>query len=127
MRSHSRINEYIIHSRFIAYCPGVYCGIVLRKTLYLFSRVKSQQRLIFDYIVDKHPNKELNQVQPSWFSDYQEYFLDSELLNFTLSVFPEFSEQTDSYHRGLVVYQINEDSVWSSVTVDSTLLNESLF
>ena len=34
-------------------------------------------------------------------------FLDSELLNFTLSVFPEFLEH--SYHRGLVVYQINED------------------
>ena len=76
----------------------------------------------FDYIVDTHPNKVLNQVQPSWFTDFQEYFLDSELASFTLAQFPEFSEQTDSYHRGLVVYQINEDSVWSSVTVDSTLL-----
>jgi peptidyl-prolyl cis-trans isomerase SurA len=75
-----------------------------------------------DYLMETHSNKALNQVQSSWFSDYQEYFLDSELANFTLKVFPEFSAQTDSYHRGLVVYQINEDSVWSSVTVDSTLL-----
>ena len=76
----------------------------------------------YDYLMETHSNKTLNQVQSSWFSDYQEYFLNSELTNFTLNVFPEFSEQTDSYHRGLVVYQINEDSVWSSVTVDSTLL-----
>ena len=76
----------------------------------------------YDYLMETHSNKALNQVQSSWFSDYQEYFLDSELTNFTLNVFPEFSEQTDSYHRGLVVYQINEDSVWSSVTVDTTLL-----
>ena len=76
----------------------------------------------YDYLMETHSNKALNQVKSSWFSDYQEYFLDSELTNFTLNVFPEFSEQTDSYHRGLVVYQINEDSVWSSVTVDSTLL-----
>jgi peptidyl-prolyl cis-trans isomerase SurA len=76
----------------------------------------------YDYLMENHSNKALNQVQSSWFSDYQEYFLNSELTNFTLDVFPEFSEQTDSYHRGLVVYQINEDSVWSSVTVDSTLL-----
>lgn len=76
----------------------------------------------YDYLVHKYSDSMLNQVQPSWFSDYREYFIDSQLVNFTLSVFPEFSEQTDSYHRGLVVYQINEDSVWSSITVDSTLL-----
>ena len=91
-------------------------------TLFIFQGKIATATDFYDYLVDKYSDKELNQVQPSWFSDYQEYFLDSELLDFTLSVFPEFSEQTDSYHRGLVVYQINEDSVWSSVTVDSTLL-----
>ena len=91
-------------------------------TLFIFQGKIATATDFYDYLIDKYSDKELNQVQPSWFSDYQEYFLDSELLDFTLSVFPEFSEQTDSYHRGLVVYQINEDSVWSSVTVDSTLL-----
>lgn len=96
-------------------------------TLFIFQGRIATATDFYGYLVDKYSDKELNQVQPSWFSDYQEYFLDSELLNFTLSVFPEFSEQTDSYHRGLVVYQINEDSVWSSVTVDSTLLMNRYF
>ena len=91
-------------------------------TLLVFQGKMASSSNFFDYIVDTHPNKVLNQAQPSWFTDFQEYFLDSELASFTLAQFPAFSEQTDSYHRGLVVYQINEDSVWSSVTVDSTLL-----
>lgn len=91
-------------------------------TLFIYQGRIATATDFYDFLVDKYSDKALNQVQQSWFSEYQEYFLDSELLNFTLSVFPEFSEQTNSYHRGLVVYQINEDSVWSSVTVDSTLL-----
>ena len=91
-------------------------------TLFTFQGGITTVADFYDYLMENHSNKTLNQVQSSWFSDYQEYFLDSELASFTLNVFPEFSEQTDSYHRGLVVYQINEDSVWSSVTVDSTLL-----
>ena len=91
-------------------------------TLFAFQGGTATTTDFYDYLMETHSNKALNQVQSSWFSDYQEYFLDSELANFTLNVFPEFSEQTDSYHRGLVVYQINEDSVWSSVTIDSTLL-----
>ncbi|MDC0591431.1 peptidylprolyl isomerase [Balneolaceae bacterium] len=91
-------------------------------TLFAFQGGTVTAADFYDYLMETHSNKALNQVQSSWFSDYQEYFLDSELANFTLNVFPEFSEQTDSYHRGLVVYQINEDSVWSSVTIDSTLL-----
>ena len=91
-------------------------------TLLVFQGKMASSSNFFDYIVDTHPNKVLNQAQPSWFSDFQEYFLDSELASFTLAQFPAFSEQTDSYHRGLVVYQINEDSVWSSETVDSTLI-----
>ena len=91
-------------------------------TLFAFQGGTATATDFYDYLMETHSNKALNQVQSSWFSDYQEYFLDSELANFTLNVFPEFSEQTDSYHRGLVVYQINEDSVWSSVTIDSTLL-----
>ena len=91
-------------------------------TLFVFQGGIATVANFFDYLMETHSNKTLNQVQSSWFSDYQEYFLDSELANFTLNIFPEFSEQTDSYHRGLVVYQINEDSVWSSVTVDSTVL-----
>ena len=100
----------------------IYANSFTQDTLFIFQGKIATATDFYDYLVDKYSDKELNQVQPNWFTDYQEYFLDSELLNFTLSVFPEFSEQTDSYHRGLVVYQINEDSVWSSVTVDSTLL-----
>jgi hypothetical protein len=91
-------------------------------TLLTFQGAAATVLDFYEYLMETHTNKALNQVQSSWFSDYEEYFLDSELANFTLNVFPEFSEQTDSYHRGLVVYQINEDSVWSSVTVDSTVL-----
>jgi peptidyl-prolyl cis-trans isomerase SurA len=76
------------------------------------------------YLTESRANLYLENIRPNWFTDFQEFFVDSHLADFTLEVFPDFSTQTDSYLRGLVVYQINEDSVWSSATVDSTLLFE---
>lgn len=57
-----------------------------------------------------------------WFSDFKTDIIDSKLVSLTLEEFPEFSYQTENYKSGLVVYQVNEDSVWSSATLDTTKL-----
>lgn len=57
-----------------------------------------------------------------WFKYFKEAMIDEDLVDFTLQEYPDFSEQTDNYLNGLVVYQINEDSVWSAATVDTSIL-----
>ena len=43
-------------------------------TLFIFQGKIATATDFYDYLVDKYSDKELNQVQPNWFSDYQEYF-----------------------------------------------------
>jgi peptidyl-prolyl cis-trans isomerase SurA len=71
-------------------------------------------------ITNKGPFTE--NIRKAWFRDFMTTKIDKHLVDFTLKQFPEFSDQTDSYLNGLVVYQINEDSVWSAATVDTTKL-----
>jgi peptidyl-prolyl cis-trans isomerase SurA len=58
----------------------------------------------------------------NWNLRFQQAKVDERLTDLTLEYFPEFENQTSSYKNGLVVYQINEDSVWSAATIDSSLL-----
>jgi peptidyl-prolyl cis-trans isomerase SurA len=75
-----------------------------------------------DYNALNANSKYASNYNDNWFLDFKEAKMDSILTEFTLNGNPQFSNQTDSYLYGLVVYQINEDSVWSAATVDSSLL-----
>lgn len=77
-----------------------------------------------DYLVENQRGPFTSNYSNSWFDDFKEEIVDSKVTELALEEFPEFSSQTESYKSGLVVYQINEDSVWSSATVDTTKLLE---
>lgn len=62
------------------------------------------------------------EYRDSWFNNYKNYVVDATLIELTLEKYPSFQKQSQSYLDGLVVYNINEDNVWSSETVDSTRL-----
>lgn len=74
------------------------------------------------YLINSNKGTYSEQYRSGWLSDYTESIIDGKLTEITIRDYPEFIKQTDSYKTGLVVYQINEDSVWSSATLDTTIL-----
>lgn len=74
------------------------------------------------YVRKNYANRMAGQYRDSWFDNYKNYVVDSNLIELTLETYPSFQKQSQSYLDGLVVYNINEDHVWSSQSVDSTRL-----
>lgn len=75
-----------------------------------------------NYLQESRGNQTNLQFNRSWFDRFKEAKVDENLTAITLQEYPEFSELTKSYQDGLVVYQVNEDSVWSTATIDTTIL-----
>lgn len=93
-------------------------------TLPLF-RIKSFEFKISDfknYLIDSYPNYSNKQFSNRWLGRFKEAKIDELLTTLTLEEYPDFNNQTINYKNGLVVYQMNEDSVWSSATIDTTIL-----
>lgn len=90
--------------------------------VYSFNSKKYSNQSFFNYL--KLNNRKLNIYNDirNWYLDFQESIVDSQLINLTALNFPDFTNQIDKYKSGLVVYQINEDSVWSAATIDTTKL-----
>ncbi len=92
------------------------------KTFYSFNGEVNRVQDFLDYLISTNKGPLTSNYIPSWNSSFQEYVVDSSLLTLTIQEFPDFIYQTENYKSGLVVYQINEDKVWSAVTVDTTQL-----
>lgn len=74
------------------------------------------------YLVETRADRKASQYNPDWFNDFITYVVDNQMVELTVEEFPEFQQQTTNYLDGLIIYQINDDSVWSSATVDTTRL-----
>lgn len=92
------------------------------KKVYTFDEVSYTTQDFLDYLISSGKGPFTTNYVPVWFTSFQEYAVDDNLTKFTIKELPEFVGQTDNYKSGLVVYQINEDSVWSAATVDTTKL-----
>ncbi|MGB0347744.1 MAG: peptidylprolyl isomerase, partial [Balneolaceae bacterium] len=75
-----------------------------------------------DYIGEAFPALNNFQYSQRWFEQFKEAKVDENLTSITLDAYPDFENQVRSYQDGLVVYQVNEDSVWSTATIDTTIL-----
>lgn len=75
-----------------------------------------------DYISEAFPALNNFQYSQRWFEQFKEAKVDENLTSITLDAYPDFENQVRSYQDGLVVYQVNEDSVWSTATIDTTIL-----
>lgn len=92
------------------------------KQIYSFDEYTFTTQHYLEYLISAGKGPLTANYNANWFIDFQEYVIDENLSTLTLKELPEFSEQTEKYKSGLVVYQVNEDSVWSAATVDSTEL-----
>lgn len=90
--------------------------------LYTFQDYEFTASDFEDYLKEKYGTQPAYKLSDLWFSAFQKASVDNILAEFTRVTYPEFEIQTQGYLKGLVVYQINEDSVWSSATVDTSRL-----
>jgi peptidyl-prolyl cis-trans isomerase SurA len=91
-------------------------------TVYSFNGSDYSVEDFHRYLVDTYNNRMAKNYIDSWFDNYTRQIVDSEIIELTISTFPEFQKQSDSYLNGLVVYNINEANVWSSASVDTSRL-----
>lgn len=92
------------------------------KKIYNFDTYSFTTQDFLDYLISSGKGPFTSNYLDSWFTGFQEYVVDSNLTSLTVKELPDFIEQTENYKSGLVVYQINEDYVWSAATVDTTKL-----
>jgi|TARA_R100000388_G_scaffold95028_1_gene85840 peptidyl-prolyl cis-trans isomerase SurA len=75
-----------------------------------------------NYLVDTYGSRMAKIYSDNWFNTYTRTIVDSKIVELTISTYPDFQQQSDSYLNGLVVYNINEANVWSAATVDTSRL-----
>ena len=93
-----------------------------KKTIYTYDIQNYSAKDYLDYLVSVNKGSFTSNYSKTWFDDYTTSIVDAKLTEITMRDFPEFIPQTENYKNGLVIYQINEDSVWSAATVDTTKL-----
>ena len=77
---------------------------------------------LLKYLKETRPNTLAQNYNTGFLESFEQAMVDQKLTELTLDAFPEFADQTSEFKNGLVVYQINEDSVWSAATIDSSFL-----
>lgn len=76
-----------------------------------------------DFILNKYGSRMARAYRSTWLDEYAQKVVDDNIIPLTLERFPDFEQQSESYLNGLVVYNINEQNVWSAATVDSSRLH----
>lgn len=92
--------------------------------VYTFGDYNFTNQEFFDYLKQNQSSQLNVRYQPSWFKNFREAKVDELITDLTIDKFPEFIDQITGYKDGLVVYQINEDSVWSSSTLDTSFVEK---
>lgn len=92
------------------------------ETVYSFNGKKYTFNDYHDFIQDTYGSRKVNAYRSNLLDEYARKVVDNNIIAITLERYPDFSKQSQSYLNGLVVYNINEENVWSPATVDTSRL-----
>lgn len=92
------------------------------KTIYTIDGHAQSLADFHQYVLKNHDSKQASVYRELWFEQFTQYIIDDLIIDLTLNQYPEFEQQSKNYRDGLVVYNINENKIWSSATVDSSRL-----
>ncbi|WP_020402939.1 peptidylprolyl isomerase [Gracilimonas tropica] len=90
--------------------------------VFSFSGNKYNLNDFHSYLQDRFGDRLAINYRENWFENFKRFEADKNLINLTLDRYPQFEDQSENYLNGLVVYNINEDYVWSAATVDTSRL-----
>ncbi|MCP9292758.1 peptidylprolyl isomerase [Gracilimonas sediminicola] len=75
------------------------------------------------FIQNTYGARTANAYRSNLLNEYTLKVVDNNIIDLTLEKYPKFSKQSESYLNGLVVYNINEENIWSPATVDTSRLH----
>lgn len=78
----------------------------------------------FSWLNDTNDERRANNYSSMWLDLYEEYILDSHVIEMTRNEFDTFDREIEGFLNGLVVFQISDENIWSPETADSTALKE---
>ena len=78
----------------------------------------------FSWLIDTNDERRANNYSGMWLDLYEDYLLDSRVIEMTRKEFDTFDREIEGFLNGLVVFQVSDENIWSSDTADSTALKE---
>ncbi|MEX0845915.1 MAG: peptidylprolyl isomerase [Balneolaceae bacterium] len=93
-----------------------------KKIVYEFNEEEFSISDYHNYLKNEFGERAAKNYLAVWFNNFTKNILESNLIDLTIEHYPKFKKQSQSYLDGLVIYNLNEDNIWSSATVDSTRL-----
>jgi peptidyl-prolyl cis-trans isomerase SurA len=122
--AYSEFKEYILQLDSTQYSELTVTAELGNKNIYSFLDYTFTVTDYVGYLNETRANESTPFYTDNWFDRFKDAQFDQRMLEITVSEFPEFEPQVNSYKEGLVVYQINEDSVWSTATIDTSTLRD---
>ena len=77
-----------------------------------------------EYLTRTYPKFKTIDYSDTWVNKFILWAIESVIVELTTSEFPEFRDVIDNYKKGLAVYQVNDEYLWSASTVDTTKLKQ---
>jgi peptidyl-prolyl cis-trans isomerase SurA len=122
--AYTEFKEYILQLDSTQYSELTVTAELGNKNIYSFLDYTFTVNDYVGYLNETRANESTPFYTDNWFDRFKDAQFDQRMLEITVSEFPEFEPQVNSYKEGLVVYQINEDSVWSTATIDTSTLRD---
>jgi len=95
-----------------------------RQTIYTLEGQNYKAGDFLQWIKNEHGQDPSSNYNNSWFDGFVEKAVNDHIVSLTRKKYPEFGDKVKNYMDGLVVFQISQDSIWSSTTVDSSDLRK---
>lgn len=92
------------------------------KPIYEFNESTYTVDDLHSFLKEQYNQSIVRNFVMGWYNAFKDEVLESQLVDLTTEQFPEFEEQSEGYLNGLVIYNFNEDNIWSAATVDTSRL-----
>jgi len=94
------------------------------RVLFQFDGKSYDSGSFFEWLLKNYPDADAERFSPSWFEEFQDFVVDSQIVPYTVKQNPEFEKQISHFRNGLIVFKISNDNVWNPVKVDTTALKK---
>ncbi len=95
---------------------------LLYEPFYTIDGVTYPLQHFVEFVEEKVEGRRNKQYRHTYLNDYKNAMAEKIVVDVTKRVFPEFDQLSQTYHEGLAVFKITEDSVWTRSMQDTTAL-----
>ncbi len=124
VENHDLLNQYFeyLHENPTTRMEDIELPDFADEIVFAFKGDERTIQELHEYILKYQSSARARESRKEWAISFMDKLVDDHIVDLAVKEFSDFDEQLDNYKAGLVVYQINEDNMWSAETVDSTAL-----